>query len=284
MKQYIDLHSHTIYSDGSDTPESLVRAMHMSGVNVMALTDHDTLAGYSRAKAEADLYGFRILPGIEISTTRYHILGLNVNPNHIGLQKLLQRSQEYQIEECHQRIDILAKQGMPLTFEKLIRLYPESRLGKWNVIMAAMADPECREYILEQNGDMMSPRESFEFYLGKKGIAARIEHRETIHSKEAIDAIHEAGGIAIIAHPFKEVKDIEKELRRLREEGIDGLEIQPNYGEQNESFREYSLKHGLMMTYGSDFHGAGYNRALLGKRENGIELEVFESMLNKWRT
>ena len=145
MKQHIDLHSHTFYSDGSDTPESLVRAMHMSGVDVMALTDHDTLAGYERARAESDRYGFRIIPGVEISTTRYHILGLNVNPAHRGLQKLLERSQRLQEGECQQRIDILAKLGMPITFEKLRREYPESRLGKWNLIMAALGDPECRE-------------------------------------------------------------------------------------------------------------------------------------------
>ncbi len=283
MKKHIDLHSHTIYSDGGDTPESLVRAMHMSGVEIMALTDHDTLAGYARAKIEADLYGFRIIPGVEISTNRYHILGLNVDPNESTLQSLLKRSRIYQEGECQQRIDILAKLGMPITFEKLKNLYPESRIGKWNVIMSILADSECREFLSKNNNLVLTPRESFEYYIGKSGIAAKIKHPETIHSLDAIEAIHNAGGIAIIAHPFKQVKDIGREMGKLVQKGIDGVEIQPNYGVQNEPFREYAIRNELMMTYGSDFHGAGYNRALLGKRENGVEANVFEEMMNKWR-
>lgn len=258
--------------------------MHMSGVDIMALTDHDTLAGYARAKIEADKYGFRIIPGVEISTTRYHILGLNVKPDHRGLQELLERSQKYQEGECQQRIDILAKHGMPLTFEKLRKECPDARLGKWNIIMTVLADSDCREYLLQRQGSMLTPRESFEYYLGKGGIAAKIHYPTTIHAAEAIETIHAAGGIAIVAHPFKQVKDFGGELARLVKRGIDGLEVQPNYGIQNEPFRVYAEQENLMITYGSDFHGAGYNRPLLGQTENEVETKVFEEMINKWRT
>lgn len=281
---YIDLHSHTIYSDGSDTPESLIRAMHMSGVELASVTDHDTLASYKKAKVEADKYGFRIIPGVEISTSKYHILGLNVDPDHAGLNVLLERSQMLQIDECKQRIEKLASVGVPLTLEKLKSTHlPETRLGKWNLVMALYADGTCRNYLQEQYGYLPPPREIFKTYLGKGSIGGKITKQESIRSKEAIRAIHDAGGIAIIAHPFKEIEHLEKELSRLREKEIDGLELQPNYGELNEPFRRYAETHGLMITYGSDFHGPGYDRPLLGRSKNSIDSEILEKMLIRWR-
>ena len=113
-------------------------------------------------------------------------------------------------------------------------------------------------------------------------IMAHVEHDEDVHSKEAIDTIHAAGGIAIVAHPFKQVKDFEKEMASLVRKGIDGLEIQPNYGTKNDPFRAYAEKHGLMMTYGSDFHGAGYDRPLLGRGKQNA-LTNLDEMLAKWR-
>jgi len=284
-KEYIDLHSHTIYSDGSDTPESLMRAMHMSGVNLAAVTDHDTLASYPRAKAEADHYGFRIIPGVEISTTRYHILGLNVNPEHKKLLALLEHSQRLQVDQCRQRIDNLAAHGVPITLDKLRALYPDARLGTWNITMTMLGDVPCREYLTRMHGYLPVPREVHDYYLRNGGIGAKTKKNESIRSKEAIAAIHDAGGIAIVAHPFKEVKDIEQELGRLRVKGIDGLEIQLNFGDNNEPFRQYALEHGWTMTYGSDFHGAGYDRALLGRRENinAIDCEQLEKMLIAWK-
>ena len=283
QEKHIDFHSHTVYSDGSDTPENLIRAMHMSGVDIAAVTDHDTLASYPRAKKEAERYGFSIIPGVEITTTRYHILGLNVDVNNADLQNLLSLSRELQIEDCRRRIDKLTVHGAPITLNKLQETYPDARVGTWNITMTMLADAPCRDYLARMHGRVPTPREVHNFYLGKAGIGAKVKRDETIHSKEAIASIHEAGGIAIVAHPFNQVQDIEKELGRLCEKGLDGLEIQPNYGMQNEPFSTYALQHNLMMTYGSDFHGAGYTRQLLGRRENCLENQVLEEMLAKWK-
>lgn len=267
--KYVDLHSHTIYSDGSDTPETLLRAVALKGTDVFALTDHDTMAGYIEAKKEADKWGVRLISGVEVSTSKYHILGLNVNPDDEGFQKFLLYSQEIQKDVCRKRIEKIATSGVPITLDKLLKTFPKSRVGKYNILMTMLLDEECRDYLAERHSGK-SPDEIFGFYLRSNGIAGKVNKDEVIHSAEAIEQIHLAGGIAIIAHPFKEVTDIENELGKLRRKGIDGLEIQPNYGEKNIPFLEYADKNGMKITYGSDFHGPAFPRKLLGREYSNL--------------
>ena len=278
--KYIDFHSHTFYSDGSDSPGSLIRAVKTKGVDSLAITDHDIMAGYYKGIEEAKKWNLRLIPGVEVSTRKYHILGLNVDPDNSDFQKFLEKIQGLQKEVCSERIDALKKHGIPINMEKLTSTYPKSRVGKWNIILAMLQDDECRKY-LEKNTPGLTPHETLEFYVGKNGIAAKTRV-EDVHSKDAIDQIHNAKGIAVVAHPFKQAKHT-SELDALVKNGLDGLEVQPNYGEKNYAFIEYAAKNGLYMTYGSDFHGAGFNRPLLGRGVNEMADEPLEAMLNKWR-
>ncbi|GEM_PF-932975 len=268
--QYVDLHMHTFYSDGTDDPTSLVRASKMKGIDVMAITDHDILlcTAYDDAKREADKWNIKIIPGVEVSTERYHILGLNVDPFKLEFQRLLWDIRTNQRELCHQRIEVLKKHGVPISYEKLERNFPESRLGKWNIFMTMVRDEECSEY-LARNHKNLDHETLFRHYI--VNIAKKLPGVPEVTSRDAIEAIHNAGGIAVIAHPFKEVENIEEELGKLRGEGIDGLEIQPNYGDKNIPFREYAEQNGMIMTYGSDWHGPAFPRPLLGRGENYVE-------------
>ena len=267
-KQYVDLHMHTFYSDGTDDPRSLVRASKMKGIDVMAITDHDIMSAYFEAIKEAEKWNIKLIPGVEISTEKYHILGLNVEPYNLGFQIFLGNIRQNQRELCDQRIEVLSDYGVPISYEKLEKHFPDSRLGKWNVFMTMVRDPECSEYLrTKHNGE--SYEELFGYYI--KNIAGKVPGVPEVASRDAIEQIHNVGGIAVIAHPFKEVRNIEKELGKLRSEGIDGLEIQPNYGDKNIPFREYAMQHGMIMTYGSDWHGPTFPRPLLGKGENYVE-------------
>jgi predicted metal-dependent phosphoesterase TrpH len=106
-------------------------------------------------------------------------------------------------------------------------------------------------------------------YLKRNGVASKIKVYEDIDPKLAIDAIHNAGGKAIIAHPFKEVKNLESELKTLREKGLDGIEMQPNFGMKNLPFLQYATRHNMLVTYGSDYHGGSMSaRHLLGRVQN----------------
>ncbi|MEI6731645.1 MAG: PHP domain-containing protein, partial [archaeon] len=280
----IDLHTHTFYSDGGDDPVSVITNLKLKGTDIAALTDHDHMIAYFKGREVAKSWNLKLIPGVEVSTSKYHILGLNVRPEDQAFQDFLAYSRSEQKDRCMKRVALLNQYGVPITPKKVEEMFPESRLGKYNILMAMVCDPECIAYLAEHDPGQ-TPTQIFKFYLGKNAIASVKGAKSAITPAIAIAEIHKAGGIAIIAHPFKEVKDM-AEMDQLVKEGIDGLEIQPNFGDANIPFREYALKNGLMMTYGSDFHGAAGTRTLLGKmqtEENAIEESVLEKMLNKWR-
>jgi len=284
VKKYIDLHSHTFYSDGCDDPKSLIRAAKLKGTDIFAITDHDTLDGYFRGIEEAKKWNICLIPGVEVTTKHYHILGLNIDPYNRDFANFLAHIRGLQEKVCQQRIEMAHAAGLPITLEKVIRAFPHSRIGKYNLLMTIIQDPECIAYT-EQHHPGASPDDLFTSYFKKGGIAGSVEQRHYVRAKEAIDAIHAADGVAIVAHPFKQIKaDIPRHLDSLVAKGIDGLEIQPNYGSANNPFRAYALENSLLMSYGSDYHGPTVARPLLGRgQENGIDEEDFEKLLIRGR-
>lgn len=267
--KYMDLHTHTIFSDGLDNPETLIRNARLSGTDVLAITDHDTMAGYFSAKDIAKKWGIALVPGVEISTRDYHILGLNVNPENEQFQNFLQGVRDIQDRICAQRIELLQKDGVPITLDKLKAEFPNARRGKYNLFMTLLLDEECK-IEMEKRHPGMSPDWLFTHYLRSKGIAGNIEYKNAIKNGDAIRAIHESGGIAVLAHPPLDIENM-SELDILVEEGIDGLEIQSRFAEKNPPFREYALNKGLIITYGSDYHGSAFARPLLGRKANPVE-------------
>jgi predicted metal-dependent phosphoesterase TrpH len=140
--------------------------------------------------------------------------------------------------------------------------------------MTMLQDKECREYL----GDKSSA-EIFDLYLAKGKPGSKIRRMPYVRSKEAIDAIQEAGGFAVVAHPFKDTESVE-ELEGLIEKGLNGLEVQPNYSDQNDIFREYAEDKGLFITYGSDYHGANLMHRPLLIRNGNLVKEFWEGV--KW--
>ncbi|MBR9692210.1 PHP domain-containing protein [Candidatus Woesearchaeota archaeon] len=265
--KYIDLHMHTIHSDGTCNPGQNIIDAAMLGMNVIAITDHDSTNGYKEAKEESKNWGVDVLTGVEISVKDYHILGYNFDIEDNRLQEFLTYSRKLQESVVKKRVEILQGADIPITFEKVRQYSPGSRLGKLNIITAMMKDRDCREYLGHP-----SSGELFDKYLKKGRLAAIIEYQEELKAEEAIDAIHHAGGLAVLAHPFKDIKVIE-ELDQLMETGIDGLEAQPNYNGKNEMFIKYAEEKGLLITYGSDYHGARFqHRPLLNRNGNLVDL------------
>ena len=268
MKQpkYVDLHMHTIYSDGAMRPKEVVSESASVGIEVMAIADHDITTGCAEAKKEADTWNVRVLTGVEVSTPDYHILGLDFEISNRGLQDLLSYSRDCQEEIVRRRAERLQESGVPITVGKVKSYFPESRIGKVNLATTLLKDPDCRGFY--QGMDL---RAVINNYLSDGTIGGNIEKPTEVTPKEAIDSIHGAGGYAIIAHPAKDVK-IMKELDELVRLGIDGLEIQPNFIEDYGCFREYAIDHKLLITYGSDFHGPRIsNRPILTRSYNQIE-------------
>jgi predicted metal-dependent phosphoesterase TrpH len=165
-----------------------------------------------------------------------------------------------------ERISRLASCGVPITFDKVRAHFPEARLGKYNIFMTMLMDDECREYHSSK-----IPNELYSLYFKKGGIASNLKGMNYVDLEDSIDAIHSARGIAILAHPFKEIEenDYIYHLDQLVKKGIDGLEIQPGFNGKNDRFRNYAEEKGLVLTYGSDYHGACMpQRLLIGRNGN----------------
>lgn len=280
-KLFVDLHMHTTYSDGSTTPVQIVKDNALLGLDAIAISDHDTTSAYGEAKLEADKWGIELITGVEITTPLYHILGYNFDINNKQLQDLLEYSRKVQLELTTARVNLLHEHGVPLTIEKVIAYNPNARLGKTNIIYTLMQDAECRQYIENKFSKDYNLEDIFRLYVGKHGFA----HFESknyvkvnqVSVKEAAEAIHAANGTVIVAHPFKEVVNLEKDMKELIASGIEGLEIQPNFRGANAPFQEYAKKHNLITTYGSDFHGICFpERPYLGRKNNIIQNNIIQ--------
>ncbi|MGV8152653.1 MAG: PHP domain-containing protein [Candidatus Nanoarchaeia archaeon] len=282
--KYIDLHTHTMHSDGIEPPFLLAQNLKFSGADIVAKTDHDTLEGYEEFKEASEDLGLIVIPGIEFSEKDYHILGLGFNPYDKSFNELVKKSKYNQRLTNIQRVDALRSKGFPINMQKIDYHFPNSRLGKYNILRTLYQDLECRRFI-EENFPNLSPNEVFNLTLKKNGLVGRVNHYN-LESSEIINGIHNANGLAILAHPPKDVKNI-KELDEIREMGIDGYEIQPNFFNKEfnaisyQDVLNYATKHDMLITYGSDFHGSCMPRSLL-KRENNKLYPKLEERLDYW--
>lgn len=246
-----DLHSHSTASDGTLSPRELVQRAHEAGVDVLALTDHDTLSGIAEAAKEAGELGLVLVPGVEISVSwggqTVHVLGLNVDPGAPGLQQGLARLQEYRgwrAEEIGRRLE---KAGIPGSFEGARALVKGTLVGRTHFAR-----------FLVQAGHAGDVREVFRHFLvkGKPGHV----RGEWASLEEALEWIADAGGIAVVAHPAR-YRMTRSKLRRLLGEfselGGMGLEVVSGSHSRDECFTmaRHARDFGLLASAGSDYHG-----------------------------
>lgn len=267
--KYVDLHAHTVYSDGLDTPGQVVRSAKLRGLDMISIADHDSIKGYYDGLSEAKVWGIDLIPGVEITTIEHHLLGLNFDPENVRFSKFVKYSQEIQAEVCRQRVELLTAHGVPITLEKIENAFPFSTHTKYVILMAMLSDAACRDY-LEKNHGRKSIKDLFNFYLGRHGIASHVEKRRVITWEEGIDEIHRARGMAVLPHPglnAESPSDIENLLKQ-----VDGLEYQPRFGDKNAPFIDYARERELIITFGSDYHGsASDSPLLLGLGDNFFE-------------
>jgi predicted metal-dependent phosphoesterase TrpH len=250
----IDLHLHSHVSDGDLSPAAVVAAAIAGGLDLIALTDHDTAEGVAAARAAAGS-AIRVIPGIEISTRlgdhELHVLGYWIDP-------LAPAILEHQAASVHRRVDrmerMVAKlQGMGLgvTYEDVKRAAgPEVRsIGRPHLARALLAGGHTRFY-----------GEAFARYISDSGPAFVAQGFPS--PAEAIATIHAAGGVAVWAHPPLDL--VEGLLPAFAEWGLDGVEcFRPSLlADDIEKLRALARFHGLFPTGGSDWHGP--HRGVLG--------------------
>jgi predicted metal-dependent phosphoesterase TrpH len=245
-----DLHCHTRLSDGSLGIEDLIVLAQKSGVDTIAITDHDCLAGTVRGKIIGQRHGVTVIPGVELSAfdpehnKKVHMLCyLPENPDR--LEGLCRRNSLAR-RKASQLMVVKTAQRYPITPDFVLKCAAGStNIYKQHILHALMDCGYSTEIFGDIYHELFSADSPDNILVSPKFPDAT----------EVMDAIHEAGGIAVLAHPgFYDNFDI---LPALIDAGLDGVEVwhPENSQEQTESLIETAKKHGLLMTGGSDFHG-----------------------------
>lgn len=248
MNQHADLHTHTKASDGTCEPAENVRLAKEAGLNALAITDHDTVAGVPEALAAGKELGIEVIPGVEVSSVGrgqdIHVLGYFIPYEDSAFQERLVGLRETRHERNQLLIAKLQELGIPITLESVYRRKQgtDKNIGR----------PHIAEELIEL-GIVATIEEAFEKYLGK-GAAAYV-NPPRITPQEAIRLIQDAGGAAVLAHPG--LYDDDELVQELIAFGLDGIEVNhpDNTEEQRLLYSTWAKEHGLVMTGGSDFHG-----------------------------
>lgn len=273
----IDLHVHSTVSDGTLTPSELALYAKAKGLSAIALTDHDTIDGVEECRQKGLEVGVIVVPGIELSADFYgkelHILGYYLDHHNAHLKKKLEELVVARSARNHEMLDMLASLGMPLNSEELYEDSEDNTILTRAHIAKAML----------KKGYVNDRKEAFSRYIGD-GKPAYVPKRH-FTTKACIDLIHEAGGLAVLAHPMLygyDQQDVTNVIRGLSSEGLDGVECIYSTHSKDEAAHllQICLNLKLFPTGGSDFHGQ--NKPLLdlgtGYGELTIPFEILEAM------
>lgn len=246
-----DLHCHSNCSDGSLTPRQVVERAARQGVAVLALTDHDTTAGLHRAHLAARRANMELVDGVELSckmdSCMVHLLGLYVDPKNHELHSFLKRMRDDRAQRNRRMLQKLCALGL-LSGRQDLTNRPFSRISRVHFALALVEKGHCRTTV-----------EAFETYLsrGKPGYVPR---PKPLHPFEAIEKVHQAGGVAVLAHLYQISSDRQKVhsiCGVLKEKGLDAIETRYScYDEEYSAFcDELCREFGFLPSGGSDFHG-----------------------------
>jgi len=244
---HADLHTHTSCSDGVLSPTALVEQAAERDVQVVSITDHDTVEGLAAGADAARARGLRFVAGIELSATlgneEVHLLAYGFDPAHAGMQRHLEAMQEARRDRAWAIIERLRERGIEVEDDRL-----RSDIGS----VHAVGRPHVAAALV-RTGHVDTSRQAFEQYLGegKPGYVAK----PTFAASDALALIHDAGGVGVLAHPGHWTSG--RQVRRLVEKGLDGLET--HHPAHDASLQSYYTRlargHDVLTTGGSDYHG-----------------------------
>lgn len=250
----IDLHTHSRVSDGTDSPADLVRSAAAAGLDVVALTDHDTADGWAEAAETALKVGVGFVPGIEISTRHHghgvHLLAYLVDPSDPALAAELARIRGGRTHRLPLMVERLNELGIDLTVEEVLAGSADATSsGRPHVADALVA-----------RGVVADRSEAFDRFLGA-GRPAHVD-RYSADLLATLALVRDAGGVSVIAHPWgrsgRRQPDA-TELARLQQAGLVGLEAdhQDHDAEVRRELRGIAAELDLIVTGSSDYHGTG---------------------------
>ena len=257
---FCDLHMHSAASDGTDPPQALPQLAQQAGLRAFALTDHDTTAGLVVCATAAKKLCIDFLPGIELSANpqidanesprgTLHILGYGIRHDHAQLAKIQQWLLEAREHRNPSIVKKLNELGVTIKYAEVVEMAAGEIVGR----------PHIAQVLLKK-GYVKSVHEAFSRYIGEgKAAYAR---KDRLSAKEAIDAIHQAGGVAILAHPIQLHRsnnhDLKHFVSKLWALGLDGIETRhsDHTPRDTEHFQQLATRFNLLATGGSDYHGS----------------------------
>ncbi|HEX5191890.1 MAG TPA: PHP domain-containing protein [Solirubrobacteraceae bacterium] len=257
-----DLQSHSTLSDGALAPAEVVAAAAAAGVELLALSDHDSTLGVAQAVDAARAAGIGLVPATEITAILdgkqdLHVCGYLIDPDEPTLVSTLERSRNDRERRAEKMGTSLRELGFAIDAELLRRRTAEGKtIGRPHLAQAVVSHPDNRERL--QRDGLLDPTEFLIAYLieGKPAFAPR----DAPTVEQAIELIHGAGGLAVWAHPFWDIKDPDEVIDtvdRFRRGGLDGVEA--FYASHTEAETRLLVshcdEHGLLTTGSSDFHG-----------------------------
>jgi 3',5'-nucleoside bisphosphate phosphatase len=243
----IDLHSHTTASDGQHSPEELLAMAAAAGVTVLAVTDHDTVAGLAAAKEAAQARGVELVPGIELSAFVHgreaHILGHFLRPDDPDISRFADRLRTEREQRMEQMVEKMRQLGFPVRMEDVYAIADRAHLGR----------PHLARVLVEK-GWCVDTKEAFDRFLAD-GRPAWVD-RYRLDGADAIRLIRNAGGTATLAHPGTS-KMNRYEIETLAKAGLAGLEVlhSDHHPSVREKYLTLAQEFDLVPTAGSDFHG-----------------------------
>lgn len=245
MDARIDLHMHTSYSDGFYSPIELVQKANERNLDIISITDHDSVNGISQAAEIGKDLGITVIPGLEISTDiedkEVHLLGYFIDINYPELTKYLSFFREERYYRAVRIVKKLNNIGIDISIDDVMKVAKNSAVGRPHIALALHNLGVVKEYY-----------EAFEKYLRDNGPA--YERKIHVSPQSALKLISDAGGLSFIAHPGHLKDSI---LMNLINAGIDGIEVtHPSHNDyQRKFYRGIVNQYCLLESGGSDFHG-----------------------------
>ncbi len=270
----IDLHTHSSVSDGTDRPAELVHKARAVGLGVVGLTDHDTFDGLDEATAEGERLGIQVVRGMELSCSRQgssvHVLAYGADPASPGLAAEMARVRDGRLGRLAGVLAKLTALGVPVSEAEVMAQVGDS---------PSVGRPHIADALITA-GHVQDRQEAFDRFLADGGPAH--VPRYTIELERGIDLIHQAGGLAVIAHPWGRGREHllpPSVLQTLaHDHQLDGIEVdhQDHDAETRRQLRTLADSLGLLPTGSSDYHGTGKLDHDLGC--NTTDPEVFNEM------
>ncbi len=272
-KGFIDLHTHTIYSDGGLTPNGLIVKAKELGLIAVAIADHDNVAATEVALIKGAELGIEVVPSIELTAyvdedMDFHILGYFINRRDRALRERLEFYQKEREEKSKKVVQNLNKFGFKIDFQEVKKL-AKGTIAQPHLAYIVVNKADNSEKLIKEFGEVPSTGEFIREYLATGAKA--YEPRTAASPDEAIELIHQAGGVAVLAHPCwnltKKVGDKlvfdDGWIEKLVKMGLDGIEVYAHRENKEdtqkciEHFEKIADKLKLVKTGGSDFHGFG---------------------------